>query len=66
MMIKKEHDFQLDPVMDTIRKDHSFRITMESQLFILSDIQHFWEVLSLPKLSISPVIRGYTFQKFYS
>ena len=66
MMIKKEHDFQLDPVMGAVRKDHSFRITMESQLFILSDIQHFWEVLSLPKLSMSPVIRGCTFQKFYS
>ena len=40
-MIKRKHDFQLDPAMDAKRKDHLFRITIESQLFILSDIQHF-------------------------
>ena len=37
-MVKWKHDFQLDPVMDTKRKDHLFRITIESQLFNLFDI----------------------------
>ena len=40
-MIKRKHDFPLDPVMDAKRKDYLSRITIESQLFILSDIQHF-------------------------